>query len=74
MMLLPGPKGAERIAARWADSQKGTADPPPSIRAELAQFIDISNTLAIVLMFHQHCTNHAPECPCKLSLLYDVAV
>ena len=29
MMLLPGPKGAERIAARWADSQKGTADPPP---------------------------------------------
>jgi hypothetical protein len=44
-----------------------------SICAELAQSIDISDALAIVLIFQQHCTNHAPECLCKLSLLYDVA-
>ena len=74
LLLLHGPKGAERIAARWADSQIGTAGSPPAIRAELAQSMDMLDTLAIVLIFHQHCINHAPECLWKLSLLYDVAV
>jgi hypothetical protein len=47
---------------------------PAIIRAELAQFIDISDTLTIVLILYQYCISPAPEFLCKLSLLYDVAV